>query len=108
MKREYTILSPKVKEKIIKKYLNGESPMKLSKKYNFTRQHFYVWLKKYQENGLDGLISNSGKNSNGNKGKYLRKPKSKVEELETNEDKTVTTNVNDITDQQNNEVQENE
>ena len=82
MKREYTILSPKVKEKIIKRYLNGESPMKLSKKYNFTRQHFYVWLKKYQENGLDGLISNSGKNSNGNKGKYLRKPKNKVEELE--------------------------
>jgi len=30
----------------------------------------------------------------------------KVEELETNEDKTVTTNVNDITDQQNNEVQD--
>ena len=55
MRKKQTILSVKTKEKIIKRYLNGESPMKLSKEYDFTRQHFYVWLKRYQENGIDGL-----------------------------------------------------
>ena len=82
MKRKYTILSPETKEIIIKRYLNGESPMMLSKKYDFTRQHFYVWLKAYQENGMEGLKSNTGKNSGGNKGLHLRKPKNKIEELE--------------------------
>ena len=77
-----TMLSPETKEKIIKKYLNGESPMKLSKKYNFTRQRFYDWFKIYQEKGIEGLKSNTGKGSNGNKGKYIRKPKNKIEELE--------------------------
>jgi transposase-like protein len=84
MKRKYTILSPEIKEKIIKDYLNGESPIMLSKKYDFTRQHFYVWLKKYQEEGIDGLKSKTGNStcSNPHKGLYLRKPKNKIEELE--------------------------
>ena len=82
MKREYNMLSPETKEKIIKRYLKGESPMKLSKKYNFTRQHFYVWLKKYEEQGIDGLKSKTGKSYVKNKGWHLRKPKNKIEELE--------------------------
>lgn len=82
MKRKYTILSPETKEIIIKRYLNGESPMILSKEYDFTRQHFYVWLQKYQEKGIEGLKYNSGKNYNRSKGLHLRKPKNKIEELE--------------------------
>ena len=38
-------------------------------------------LKKYEEEGLNGLKSKTGKNSNG-KGFHLKKPKNKVEELE--------------------------
>ena len=82
MRRKYTILSPETKEIIIKRYLNGESPMMLSKEYDFTRQHFYVWLKAYQEKGIEGLKSNTGKNAVGSKGWHLRKPKNKIEELE--------------------------
>lgn len=83
MRKQYNILSPETKEIIIKRYLSGESPMMLSKEYDFTRQHFYVWLNKYQEKGIDGLKSNTGKNSNcENRGLYLRKPKNKIEELE--------------------------
>ena len=84
MKRKNTMLSIETKEIIIKRYKNGESVIKLSKEYNFTRQHFYVWLSKYEEKGINGLKSNTGKTSNYHKnmGLHLRKPRNKIEELE--------------------------
>ena len=82
MRKKQTILSVKTKEKIIKRYLNGESPMKLSKEYDFTRQHFYVWLKRYQENGIDGLKYHVKEENKKNMGINLRKPKNRIEELE--------------------------
>jgi transposase len=42
----------------------------------------YSWINKYQENGLDGLKSNTGKSQGGNKGIGVRKPKNRIEELE--------------------------
>lgn len=41
-------------------------------------------VKKYEENGIDGLKSNTGKHNfiSDHKGIYLRKPKNRIEELE--------------------------
>jgi transposase len=80
MRKKKTMLSAKTKEFIIKRYLNGESPIKLSKEYDFTRQHFYVWLNKYKKEGIDGLKHHI--NEQNNIGIHLRKPKNRIEELE--------------------------
>jgi len=84
MKRKNNMLSQEIKEIIIKKYKNGESIIKLSKEYNFARQQFYVWLSKYERDGIEGLKSNTGKKSKNHPhmGLHLRKPKNKIEELE--------------------------
>lgn len=39
-------------------------------------------VKKYKNNGIDGLKSSTGKNKNPNAGLHLRKPKDKIKELE--------------------------
>ena len=70
------------KEKIVKEYLNGESATKLTKKYNLSNKIIYRWLYKYNQFGIEGLKSNTGKHKNLNAGLHLRKPKSKIEELE--------------------------
>lgn len=76
--------TPKEKEKIVKKYLDGESAIKIAKENDIDRGRIYKWTKKYQEEGLSGLHSKTGKNSslNKNKGLHLRKPKDRIEELE--------------------------
>ena len=84
MHNKNNMLSANEKEKIVKKYLSGESPTKLSKEYNFAKRQLYYWVEKYQNNGVDGLKSNTGKSSKHHKhmGLYLRKPKNREEELE--------------------------
>ena len=74
--------TPKEKEKIVKKYLNGESATSLTTKYNLSNKLIYRWIDKYQSNGIKGLISNTGKHNNFNAGLHLRKPKNKIEQLE--------------------------
>ena len=76
--------NPKEKEIIVKKYINGESPIKLSLEYNINVGRLFAWRKKYEKEGINGLISNTGKHPSkqGNKGIYLRKPRNKIEELE--------------------------
>ena len=74
--------SPEEKEIIVKEYLDGETAVKLTNKYNLPDKLIYRWIRKYEENGMEGLKSNTGKNSGGNKGLHLRKPKNKIEELE--------------------------
>ena len=76
--------TPKEKEKIVREYLNGTSAVKLTDKYNLPNKLIYKWIKKYEENGLDGLKSQTGKsnNSNPHAGLHLRKPKNRIEELE--------------------------
>lgn len=73
---------PKEKEAIVKRYLNGETAIKLANELDINRGRIYVWLKIYNEKGLEGLKSNTGKFKEGNKGIILRKPKNKIEELE--------------------------
>ena len=76
--------TPKEKEIIVKRYINGESTTKLADEFNVCRRQIYRWIKNYEEKGFDGLISNTGKASTHHKnmGLYLRKPKSREEELE--------------------------
>ncbi len=76
--------SPEEKEIIVKRYLNGESAMKLADEYGIDRIRIYRWLKKYEINGIEGLKSNTGKHSSSSihMGLHLRKPKNKIEELE--------------------------
>lgn len=79
-----TMRTPDEKLIIVKRYLNGESPTKLAKEINSTDKMIREWAYKYQENGINGLESKSGKNSkyHENMGIHLRKPKNKIEELE--------------------------
>ena len=77
--------SVKEKEKIIKFYLSGHGLAEIKKKYNIEHDALlYRWLRKYQNEGVDGLISKTGKFSSKStyKGLHLRKPKNKIEELE--------------------------
>ena len=74
--------TPEEKERIIKRYLDGETAIKLANELDINRGRIYVWLKIYNKNGLEGLKSNTGKFKGGNKGIILRKPKNKIEELE--------------------------
>lgn len=76
--------TPEEKEKIVKRYLSGESATKLSKEYNLDKKRIYEWLKKYEKDGINGLKSKTGKAcyKNPNAGLHLRKPKNKIEELE--------------------------
>ena len=82
--RKNNMKTPEEKEKIIKRYLNGESATKLAKEYDLDRRRIYIWVKKYEIKGIDGLKSQTGKASykNPNAGLHLRKPKDRIEELE--------------------------
>ena len=68
------------KEQIIKRFLNGESAVKIARENNIDRNRIYKWLKKYEKDGFEGLKSN-GKNSKNHNhmGLHLRKPKNKIE-----------------------------
>lgn len=77
--------SPEEKEKIVLEYYSGTiGRNELCRKYNITGEMLRRWRRKYDEFGVDGLKSNTGKHSyfSKNKGLHLRKPKNKIEELE--------------------------
>lgn len=76
--------TPEEKEIIVKEYLNGETATKLTNKYNLSDKLIYRWIKKYENNGLEGLKSQTGKAkyNNPHAGLHLRKPKNRIEELE--------------------------
>ena len=74
--------TPKEKVKIINDYYSGTGIMEIERKYNISDSVFYKWIKKYEEHGIEGLKSNSGKHKNPNAGLYLKKPKNKIEELQ--------------------------
>ena len=76
--------TPEEKEIIVKEYLNGETATKLTNKYNLPDKLIYRWIKKYENNGLEGLKSQTGKAKyhNPHAGLHLRKPKNRIEELE--------------------------
>lgn len=82
--KKYNMKKPKEKEKIIKRYIRGESAMKLADEYEIDRGRIYKWVKKYQDNGIESLKSQTGKSSKHHEhmGLYLKKPKNRIEELE--------------------------
>ena len=75
--------TPKEKEEIVKEfYLIGQA--KICHKYNISRSVIWNWVKKYEEKGIKGLESKTGKSSchHKNMGLHFRKPKNRIEELE--------------------------
>ena len=72
------------KEKAVKRYLAGESAIKIANEIDTSDDVIRKWVQKYNSEGIDGLKSKTGKHSNTSKnsGLYLRKPKNKIEELE--------------------------
>ena len=74
---------PKEKEKIVKEYyLVGQA--KICHKYNISKSVIWNWVKKYEEKGIKGLESKTGKSigTHKNTGLHFRKLKNKIEELE--------------------------
>ena len=59
--------SPEEKEMILKDYLSGTGIMEIEKKYSVNNAVVYRWLKKYNEFGIEGLKSNTGKKVGGSK-----------------------------------------
>lgn len=74
--------TPKKKEIIVKKYLNGKTIIKLANKHNVERKLIYSWARKYQEKRLNDLIYNIRKSKGNIKGVNIRKPKNRTEEHE--------------------------
>ena len=83
--------SSEEKEIFVKWYLKGESTTKLADEFNVSRRKTYCWVKDYEEKGLDGLISNIDKSSKHHKNMrlYLRKTKSREEEIIYNKKETI-------------------
>ncbi len=79
-----TMKTMEEKELIVKRYLNGESAIKIARENDIDRKRIHIWVKKYEKDGFEGLKSNTGKTSKSHKnmGIHLRKPKNKIEELE--------------------------
>lgn len=76
--------NPEEKEQIVKRFLGGEPVVKLANEMETDRRVIYDWINKYKKEGKEGLNSKTGKKkySHKNMGLHLRKPKSKIEELE--------------------------
>ncbi len=80
--RNKTMRSFKEKKEIVKRYLNGEAAIKLASEINTTDKMIREWTRKYEEKGIDGLKSKTGKTKSGNKGLGKKKPNNRIEELE--------------------------
>ena len=87
-KKKNTMRSPEEKEAIILEYFNDKhaSYRKTAAKYDLSPRRFETWIKKYREQGIKGLESqtgkHSGKHNNGLKGLHVKKNKTREEELE--------------------------
>jgi len=76
--------SAEEKIEILNRYFKGETAVKLQKEYGLSDNYLYKWINKYKIEGVEGLKSSTGKANKNHKniGLYLRKPKSREEELE--------------------------
>ena len=77
--------TPKEKETIVKRYLNGETILKLADEIGTTKGVIRCWARKYEQEGIKGLNSKTGKTKKpGNTliGKISKKNKTREEELE--------------------------
>ena len=67
--------TPEDKEKIVLEYLNGNLGLRpIAEKYLTSHHIIQGWVRCYQEKGIEGLKSKTGKHSNPNIGKYNRNP----------------------------------
>ena len=84
MNRKNIMRTAEEKEIAVKRYLNGETLIKIASEMGTYDDVVRRWVKKYNENGLDGLKSKTGKSrkKHNNMGLHLKKPKNKIEELE--------------------------
>ena len=74
--------TPKEKEKILKEFYSGKMGRnEICRKYKIATSTLRDWRKKYDEFGIEGLKSQTGRKKGGNKGQGARKPKSYEEEL---------------------------
>ena len=76
--------SPKEKEQIVLEAFK-DGPNATFKKYGISEKLLHTWMRKYRENGIDGLISKTGRSpkpGNGLKGLHIKKNKTREEELE--------------------------
>ena len=88
-KKKNTMRSPEEKEAIVLEYLNDKhsSYRKTADKYGIAYHRFGIWIKKYRENGIEGLKSKTGKGNHIGSGNSLcglqrKKNKTREEELE--------------------------
>ena len=74
--------TPEEKEKILKEYYSGKiGRNEICRKYGIGTGVFRNWRKKYDEFGINGLNSNTGKSTGGNKGLGVKKGKTIEEKL---------------------------
>ncbi len=82
-KEKNIIRTPKEKEKIVKEYRNTSITLRaIAEKYNTDISVINKWVNKYENFGIKGLESKTGKKKGGNKGQGARKPQNREEELE--------------------------
>ena len=76
-----TMRTPEEKEQLILEYKeSGKGYKRFAREKRINEQIFYRWLRKYNEKGKKGLISQTGKKSGESKGRP-QKPRSIEEEL---------------------------
>ena len=74
---------PEEKEKIVLEYLNGRVGYKtVARSHNIHPRRFFVWIKNYRENGIEGLKSKTGKCSKKGIVGRPKKAATREEELE--------------------------
>ena len=74
--------TPEEKEKILLEYYSGTiGRNEICRKYDIDRSTLRKWRKKYEQDGIDGLKSQTGRKNGENVGRPL-KPSSYQEELE--------------------------
>ena len=79
--RKNHMRTPEEKEVIVLEYLNGRAGTRaIARAYGINRSVLCRWIRKYQEHGIEGLRSKTGKNPQPNAGRYDRHP-SEVEKL---------------------------
>ena len=81
--------SPEEKEAIVLEYLNDkhQSYRKTAEKYGIAHRRFGIWIKRYREQGIDGLKNQTGKTKSPRKGNpysglQSKKNRTREEELE--------------------------
>ena len=83
MRNKNNMRTPEEKEKIILEYYSrGTGRNEICRKYNISTRAFRDWRFKYDEKGIDGLKSQTGKKSGGTKGQGARKFKNEEERLQ--------------------------